>query len=270
MILNPFVYSAAGAYLLDTYAGAVAAYSLRVLYAAWASSDVVLVRRSSDDAESGFTATEVSDGTMLTWVGTGGTDNGFVTTWYDQSGNAKNAVQATTTKQPKIVAAGVLVAGGIDLDGTDDFLKTASDVTINYPSTTFSVSNIRTKSNQYMFDSGSGAGGRRALRADYHIVDQDATSAASSSSTVGATELNFIKFDNLDTDHRINGGTLNNLSATDFTASSVTPFVIGSYYAAGGAFFDGTLAEIILYNSDESSNRVAIEGNIASYYGITI
>ena len=96
-------------FLLDDYTGAAAGYSLRNLSSSWTTSDVVEVRRSSDNATSGFTATEVSDGTMLAWVGTGGTDNGFVTTWYDQSGNTNNAVQATTTKQPKIVSAGAVV-----------------------------------------------------------------------------------------------------------------------------------------------------------------
>jgi hypothetical protein len=34
--------------------------------------------------------------------------NGFVTTWYDQSGNARNAVQTTAATQPRIVNAGVV------------------------------------------------------------------------------------------------------------------------------------------------------------------
>lgn len=42
---------------------------------------------------------------LLGFVGTG---NGFITTWYDQSGNARHAVQATAASQPRIVNAGVL------------------------------------------------------------------------------------------------------------------------------------------------------------------
>ena len=34
--------------------------------------------------------------------------NGFVTTWYDQSGNGRNATQATAANQPSIVTAGVV------------------------------------------------------------------------------------------------------------------------------------------------------------------
>ena len=54
--------------LLDLYGGANAAYSLRNLSLAWRDQDVVEVRRASDDTTSGFTATEVSNGSMEQWV----------------------------------------------------------------------------------------------------------------------------------------------------------------------------------------------------------
>ena len=47
------------------------AWSLRELFTSWAGLAVVRVRRSSDNAESDFTAAEVADGTMLTWTGAG-------------------------------------------------------------------------------------------------------------------------------------------------------------------------------------------------------
>jgi hypothetical protein len=43
---------------------------------------------------------------LLSFVGTG---NGFVTTWYDQSGNGRNAAQTTATLQPRIVSNGALI-----------------------------------------------------------------------------------------------------------------------------------------------------------------
>ena len=52
--------------------------------------------------------------------------SGFVETWYDQSGNGNDAVQATAGSQPKIVSAGALLADGIDFDGSDDTLTAAS------------------------------------------------------------------------------------------------------------------------------------------------
>ncbi len=91
--------------LLDTYSGAAAAYSLRKLRSAYSGS-AIRVRRSSDNAEQdiGFTALGNLDESALTTFC--GSSNGFVTTWYDQSGNANNAVQTTASNQPQIVIAG--------------------------------------------------------------------------------------------------------------------------------------------------------------------
>ena len=64
------------------------------------------MRRSSDDTEQdiGFDANGDLDTTaLLAFVGTGGTDNGFVTTFYDQSGNGNNATNATASEQPLVV-----------------------------------------------------------------------------------------------------------------------------------------------------------------------
>ena len=76
---------------------ASAAYGLRNLSARY-TGNVVDVRRSSDDAEDSFTAAQVADGTLTTWVGT--SNDSFVTKWYDQSGNANHATQGTDASQP--------------------------------------------------------------------------------------------------------------------------------------------------------------------------
>ena len=91
--------------LLDSYSGAAAAYSLRSLSLAYGGS-VVRVRRSSDNTEQDFTATQVTDGTLTTFCGAG---DGFVRTWYDQSGNTNHAQQANSASQPQIVSSGSLV-----------------------------------------------------------------------------------------------------------------------------------------------------------------
>jgi len=94
--------------LLDYHTGSAAAYSLRNL--STSTTNVVKVRRSGDDAELDFTASQVSDGTLAAWVvAGGGTEDGFVTTWYDQSGNTNNATQATAATQPQIVSSGTLL-----------------------------------------------------------------------------------------------------------------------------------------------------------------
>lgn len=83
------------------------AYSLRKIVAAYAGP-AVNVRRSSDNTtqDIGFDADGNLDTTaLLAFVGSG---DGFVSTWYDQSGNGHNVTQATAAAQPQIVAAGAV------------------------------------------------------------------------------------------------------------------------------------------------------------------
>jgi hypothetical protein len=126
--------------ILDTFTGAAAAYSLRQLSSTYSGS-ALRVRRSSDDTEQdiGFNASnDLDTAALLSFVGTGGTDNGFVTIWYDQSGNGKNATNATASAQPKIVDGGsVAQFDGINsilFDGSDDNFS----VTMNLNTTAFS------------------------------------------------------------------------------------------------------------------------------------
>ena len=126
--------------LLDTYTGAVAGFSLRLLTGSYTGS-AIRVRRSSDDTEQdiGFNASnELDTAALLSFVGTGGTDNGFVTTWYDQSGNGKNATNSNESEQPKIVSGGAVTQfdsiNSILFDGSDDNFS----VTMNLNTTAFS------------------------------------------------------------------------------------------------------------------------------------
>jgi len=101
------VTTSAPSLLLDLYPSAAAAYSVRLLRSAYSGS-AIRVRRSSDNAESdiGFSGGNL-DTTALTSFCSG--TNGFVTTWYDQSGNARNATQTTAANQPQIVSSGSVI-----------------------------------------------------------------------------------------------------------------------------------------------------------------
>ena len=93
--------------LLDTYTGAAAAYSLRLLRAAY-TGDAIEVRRASDNTtqDIGFVNNEL-DTTSLESFCSG--TNGFVSKWYDQSGNGNDASQSTASEQPQIVSSGSVI-----------------------------------------------------------------------------------------------------------------------------------------------------------------
>lgn len=104
--------------LLDLYPNAAAAYSVRKLRSAY-SGAAIRVRRSSDNAEQdiGFTGTGDLDETALTaFVGA---NDGFVVTWYDQSGNGLDVSQLNPVAQSRIVISGVVQQAGIYFNGTN-------------------------------------------------------------------------------------------------------------------------------------------------------
>jgi hypothetical protein len=84
------------------------AYGLRKLICTYAGS-AIRVRSSaagSPTLDIGFTTSgDLDTAALKTFVGA---NSAFVTTWYDQSGNGRNATQNTTGSQPRIVNAGVI------------------------------------------------------------------------------------------------------------------------------------------------------------------
>jgi hypothetical protein len=108
-----------------------AAYYSRKLFTTY-TGNAIRVRRSSDNAEAdiGFDGTDLDTSSLTSFCS--GTD-GFVTTWYDQSGNGNNATQGTAANQPKIVSSGsVITVNGyqvIQYDGSNDNLGTSLTAT---------------------------------------------------------------------------------------------------------------------------------------------
>lgn len=107
---------------MDAYVtGMASAYGLKKVLGTY-SGPILRVRRDSDNTEQdiGFNPTTgiISTTALAAFVGSA---NGFVTKWYDQNLTV-DAVQATTTKQPKIVNAGTYL-GHIQFDGVDDYLS---------------------------------------------------------------------------------------------------------------------------------------------------
>lgn len=123
-ILNPYIFGVPFVGLLDTYTNAVAGWSLRKLRTAY-TGNCIRVRRSSDNTELniGFIGSSIDTTSLLSFCS--GT-NGFVTTWYDQSGNGYNQTQNNATLQPQIVSSGVIVGSGtqpaMQFDGSNDYM----------------------------------------------------------------------------------------------------------------------------------------------------
>jgi hypothetical protein len=247
--------------LLDEFTGSAAAYSLRDL-TFLRGGPVVRVRRSSDNTESDFTATQVTDGTLTTFCGAG---NGFVRTWYDQSGNEGHATQTTQAIQPQIVVSGTLQTEGskpvFELNGSDQRLERS----------TFSV-------NGFVFFAAkgvTGGSGFQGLTTSLVITDSSDPRRWALRKTADATVI-------ADTDvssqirSLVSCRTLaNNCSiwvngvqkATDVTTNAFTASDTHLFWR-DNSYFKGRVHELIVYNSDQTSNLAGIEANINAHYAI--
>ena len=97
---------------LDTYTGAAAAYSVRLLRTAYTGS-CMRVREDGGNTETDIGFDSNGDLDTAAIASHCGANNGFIRYWYDQSGNAVDAGQATSGQQPQIYnGAAVLTENG--------------------------------------------------------------------------------------------------------------------------------------------------------------
>ena len=198
------------------------------------------------------------------------TADGHVVTWYDQSGNGNNATQSTAGSQPKIVDAGVYL-GELEFDGVDDRLTGAHNITSTY--TICSVQDDDASSGSYILDTGpasnygvnygrtTGSQGSRIL-----TLNHGGSPAVNAIGFLPSTTFLLTQTYNSTTiEAYVDGGSV----GTDDQGyiASGTNLTIGSS-GDGGARFNGSISEIVIYNSDQSSNRAAIETNINNHYDI--
>ena len=207
---------------------------------------------------------------------TGQTVDGFVETWYDQSGNSNDAVQATAGSQPKIVSAGALnTSGGLEFDGSDDFFSLTSNISFeNKAGCVFSAQDGQDSSNDFTLGfSGSNRGvGFRNIQTRWFYTS-NAIDIDNSSGTSGLTLFT-----------ALHDGTTNDPNVTAFVNSSL--IVDGSPDPNQGeanvstvanqigarralSFLEGTVKEIVIYDTDQTNNRAALETEIISHYGIS-
>ena len=258
--------------LLDTYSGAAAAYSLRQLSSTY-SGDAIVVRRSSDNTTQniGFVNNELDTASLESFCS--GTD-GFVTTWYDQSGNANNAIQATASSQPKIVSSGSTILengkAAVDFDGTDDHLLTSSTFSIT-STTTLSVIKMNLASVEgypVMIQSTNNTGYRQHLNSSYIRGRFSGTNIDDTSISPNNVHALFTIVNDGSTGSLFWNSQTQSTGSASLSADPTAVLSIAGNIAIRTTFSDGTMQELIVYSSDESTNRTGIETNINSYYSI--
>jgi hypothetical protein len=274
-IINPYIYGGVS-YLLDDYP-ASAAYSLRQLKST--EVDVVRVRRSSDNAESNFNPTEITDGTLTAWTGA---NNGFVVTWYDQAG-AKNLTQSTAANQPKLVSSGtVILKNGlpaVNFDGSNDFIDNFSGTVLNTTNATVMTVSTNTLAADLACVATHHNGGNKTIRllndarvgglTSFGVTNTSSTQYYANLSTSRAAGTQLLQIGIIDSSKNMSAFDNGSTGGTDtYTGTTNSNGIkLGSQYLSG-SILQGSIQEYVAWNSDQTSNRTDIETNINDYYSI--
>jgi hypothetical protein len=301
-INNYFQLYYTGTGLLDTYSGAAAAYSVRMLSSTYRAKPVIRVRRSSDSAERDFYIGYnglINTVEILSFVGVG---SGFVTKWYDQSGNGRDGIQGSAYNQPRIVNAGVLFTQNslVSIDCYDNnrcafniteggfggntiltnksygyaFVAARTAQTAAFRRTLFSIASTNINSSRFYIGTIASLntmamGGKRL----------DADTLESTSTTTHGSAFNLLtgvaRYADAEA-YLYKNGVLAGSKVPFQTAgatSNTVSYGYESYIGSGrgdvaGGIENGSVSEVIMYNTDKASDRAAIETNIMTYYSI--
>jgi hypothetical protein len=253
--VNGLTFTQAAAFLLDTYTGATAGYSVRRL--ATSATNLMRIREDAGDTETDIGYDSNNQLETAAIASHCGTANGYVVTWYDQAAS-NNATQATEASQPQIydgTTQAVIEDNGKPACKGGDFTVSASSQ-VSQPLT------VTTVSERYGID-------------------------AASASLLRSTDVTFIL------GHRFGGyrwqapsfayigvsnSGQNNLTAI-FNGSNSTLHDNGTDISMGDPG-NGNLGvtrtmgvpnyffyqECVIWPSDQSSNRTGIESNVNSNY----
>ena len=267
-------------YALDLISAIVAAaYSLRRLYASYTEA-AIRVRRSSDNAERdiGFIGEHLDVLALLVFVGN---DSGFVTAWYDQSGNGRHATQTDPARQPRIVSNGVIETQNgrpaLRFDGVNDFFAMTSPInSVNVTINAVSKLSKTMGDGAYILGSQTPIGllgydseslGLRIYSGSGGYFTSPPPPAARSAASVDTVVIN----NNVSTLHRYGVS----IAGTQTIGENFQPTMIGAYYIiASNAFsrhWGGTLSEITVFRSSISTtDRQTLERNQGIYFNISV
>lgn len=249
--------------LLTLYPGATAGYSVRKLSSTYSGS-ALRVRRSSDNTEQdiGFDGLNLDIAALANFVGPG---NGFVTKWYDQSGNGNTGNQTVANNQPRIVNL-----GSIEIQSGKPTLQYLGNNFFNLTNTlsitaSWSVFQTLGRANTGISMAGFGSNnvsGYTSLFFGNDLYYWD----SSNGKKINAGILTNLKLITV-----YNGSStayVNNISQTTTNTQPGSNNNFTLIGKTGGANSNGYISEIIYYPTSQLSNNTGINTNITTYYSI--
>lgn len=242
--------------LLDTYSGAAAAYSLRLLRAGYNGS-AIRVRRSSDNAEQdiGFLNFELNTSALTTFCGS---SDGFVTTWYDQGENANDMSESTSQGQPKIVSNGSYL-GYLDFDGLSRTLNSPFEMVYQNQFSSFMVAQSPENEQAVLI------GVKESSNVFWNVAQSRSVDNFSGLQNV----TSFVNGSSIDTTRAALNQSITSFALISTLATyntNVEPQYKLRFGYSSATWHNFKCKEMVHYNN-QSVSRTGVEENVTTYYG---
>jgi len=246
--------------LLDLYPSATAAYSFRKLRTAY-TGNCLRVRRLSDNTEQdiGFVSNYIDKTSLSSFVGA---SNGYITKWYDQSGNGKDATQTSASFQYEIVTSGtILLQDGFviaNLPSGNHRMDIASITSAD----TYVVHRYALGADGILADYGGGGSA-------YGLVSQNGSSSTTLTSNIGNPTI----YINGTSGYTTRGGiytalnTASNKTVSMINGSRTSAVQMTFYTGLANYGFRGKVFEWVVYPTTQTG-FASIISNQKTYYGI--
>ena len=253
-------------FLLDLYPSATVAYSLRLLRSTY-SGKSIRVRRSSDNTEQdiGFNNIGSLDTSDLLTFCNG--SNGFVTRFYDQSGQGNNGVQTTAINQPIIVSAGALITRN-----GKPYIQSSST---QWLSLTTDISTPTGSSYSIWMTYEKDTSGNQAIILkngdNYHWLEYGTFPAIANADNVtisSAYNINTLYLHNTITNYSVSGTIYRNGVSIGSRGALTSAAISRDLPSASFRSAKITMAEFIFYPFTQTTNKTKIDEIINNYYAI--
>lgn len=275
--------------LLDSFPNAAGAYSLRKLDKDYGGNAITVRKVNGDTSNIGFSGNYLDTLNLKSFCGETSSDTCWVRTWFDQSGNARNARQTTNANQPQIVRGGAIFyqngEPALRFDGVDDFLPGPTSNILTASNPALSVFSVAQKSARSGNSNAAAAllafgdlspqrlyliraDGNEAIRA--YIQSNSVTRFPTSTTDWSASQFLYSHIDdgtNLNA-YQNNTQVHTNQTTTIGTFGADYGYNIGKTQDDTGGHWIGAQQEMIIYLSSQSTNRTTIQNNINRFYSI--
>lgn len=250
--------------------GPLMAYSVRKIPYLNYNSNCMRVRRSSDDTELdiGFIGNDLDTITLLSFVGSG---NGFVTKWYDQSGNSNDVFQINISLQPQIINSGslIIINNKPAIYSLAKSLNLASPIVIGKEYSFYGTLQFNTNGTEWLGGPNTNLYGmyKQDSIQTYHTISENPIFyyfLFNLSNPINVQNIYSINRNNNTTTLRINETT----AITNGVGGYNFDFILFSLMSesGGGAYQNGYLQETIIYNKNKASVDSKIYDNIKNYF----